>query len=72
MTPALAGTLVLCTCCPPGRREKLGVLVGDKLAYQDKRHGTTHQAQVEVRDLLAHLAGTNTGSAIRGYVEGLL
>lgn len=63
------GTLILCSCCPAGRRQKFGLLpTQEGIVLRDGRHGRTHTVMMRPLELLQRLAGTMDGSAIQQYV----
>lgn len=38
---------VYCLCCPPGRRQVLAMLEGDRLVINARRHGQRHTAVLD-------------------------
>jgi len=67
------GTCLLCDCCQPRRRQKLGIIYPQHgILLVDNRHGTLHRTAIGARELLTRLAGTMDGGAIMRYVESVV
>jgi len=62
------GTAIVCDCCDC---QRMAFLDTDGLRLRDRRHGTTHQAQLSPEQILVRLAGTTGGSAVVDYVRAI-
>lgn len=65
----LKGTGVYCERCTS---QKLAELSGTGLLIKAHAHGQYHEAGLGAREVLELLAGTQDGSAIARFVEGVL